>query len=196
MRFFLILHCMLITDQMNGLQNMSRDLTIKERQCNDELQGARNELMKGMNDMTIGFRAKIGIKRMGEIDPKAFKKACKQRFPPEDSETKALELCSLWQENLRNPHWHPFRVVKNGTGIHQALLNEDDELLRGLKDEWGEEIYDAVVTALKDIHEYNPSGCYSVSEFWNFKENKKATLKEVIGYICTQLKTLKRKRGV
>lgn len=74
------------------------------------------------------------------------------------------------------------------------MLNEDDELLRGLKDEWGDEIYDAVVTALKEVHEYNPSGCYLVPEFWNFKENRKATLKEVIGHVCAQLKKLKRKR--
>ena len=76
----------------------------------------------------------------------------------------------------------------------QHVLKEDDELLVDLKEEWGEEIYDAVATALKEIQEYNPSGCYVVPELWNFKENRKATLKEVIAYIFNQLKTLKRKR--
>lgn len=70
--------------------------------------------------MKIGHRAIIGIKRMGEIDPSAFKKTCKQRFQPEDAEISALELCSLWQEKLKNPQWHPFRVVENGIGIHQV----------------------------------------------------------------------------
>lgn len=77
----------------------------------------------------------------------------------------------------------------------QSVLKEDDELLVDLKQEWGEQIYDAVATALKEIQEYNPSGCYVVPELWNFKDNRKATLKEVIAYIFTQLKTLKRKRN-
>lgn len=75
------------------------------------------------------------------------------------------------------------------------MLKDDDELLRGLKDEWGDEIYGAVTAALKDLNEYNPSGGYVVSELWNFKEDRKATLKEVISYIYNQLKTLKRKRN-
>ncbi|KAF5957196.1 hypothetical protein HYC85_004421 [Camellia sinensis] len=74
------------------------------------------------------------------------------------------------------------------------IINEDDELLKNLKDEWGVEIYEAVTTALKEMNEYNPSGRYVISELWNFKEKRKATLKEVIAYILKNLKTLKRKR--
>lgn len=73
------------------------------------------------------------------------------------------------------------------------MLNEDDEVLVQLKEEWGDEVYEAVGTALKEIEEYNASGRYVVQELWNFKENRKATLKEVISYIFKQLKNLKRK---
>ena len=76
----------------------------------------------------------------------------------------------------------------------QEVIDEDDELLKGLKDEWGVEIHKAVGTALMEMNEYNPSGRYVVSELWNFKENRKATLKEVIAYLFKSLKTLKRKR--
>lgn len=76
----------------------------------------------------------------------------------------------------------------------QELINDDDELLKNLKVEWGVEIYEAVTTALKEMNEYNPSGRYVISELWNFKEKRKATLKEVIAYILKSLKTLKRKR--
>lgn len=76
----------------------------------------------------------------------------------------------------------------------QEIVNEEDEKLRNLKQEWGEGIYMAVISALKDINEYNPSGRYIVSELWNFKEERKATLKEVISYILKNINTLKRKR--
>lgn len=74
------------------------------------------------------------------------------------------------------------------------MLDEDNESLHELKDEWSDEIYDAVTTALKELNEYNPSGRYVVPELWNYKENRKATLKEVISYILKQVTTLKRKR--
>lgn len=77
----------------------------------------------------------------------------------------------------------------------QRVIDENDAELGKLKQELGDEIYDAVTVALKEIEEYNPSGRYAIPELWNFKEGRKATLKEVISYIFKQLKTQKRKRG-
>lgn len=74
------------------------------------------------------------------------------------------------------------------------MVKEDDEALVQLKEEWGDGVYDAVATALNEIQEYNASGCYVVPELWNFVENRKATLKEVIRFIFDRLKSLKRKR--
>lgn len=76
----------------------------------------------------------------------------------------------------------------------QEVINDEDESLKKLKDEWGEDVYNAVVTALKELNEYNPSGRYIVQELWNFKEGRKATLKEVIAYVVKAIKSLKRKR--
>ena len=56
-------------------------------------------------------RMNIGIKRMGEIDQKAFQDACKERFHIEEANLQASMLCSLWQENLKDPGWHPFKIV-------------------------------------------------------------------------------------
>ncbi|KAL8474440.1 hypothetical protein ACS0TY_030340 [Phlomoides rotata] len=181
-------------EDLEGLEDLNTQLLSKERQSNDELQEARKELIEGLREMLSSSRVNIGIKRMGEIDDKAFKDACKKILPSDEANIKALELCSLWQEKLKNPEWHPFRVVEDAKGNTQNVLKEDDELLVDLKEEWGDEVFDAVATALKEIQEYNPSGCYVVPELWNFKDNRKATLKEVIAYIFNQLKTLKRKR--
>lgn len=79
----------------------------------------------------------------------------------------------------------------------QEVVDEEDEQLKSLREEWGEEVLEAVKTALEELNEYNPSGRYSVPALWNFKEKRKATLKEVIEYMTLQiknLKNLKRKR--
>ncbi|PWA47585.1 putative domain XH [Artemisia annua] len=85
---------------------------------------------------------------------------------------------------LQNPSWT----------VSPTVIKDDDELLRDLKAEWGTSIHDAVVAALIETNECNASGSYVVSELWNFKENRKATLKEVISYILKNIKNLKRKR--
>ncbi|KAK3021814.1 hypothetical protein RJ639_047169 [Escallonia herrerae] len=179
-------------DEMTDLESLNQTLVVKERQSNDELQEARKELIAGLSEM-LSSRMNIGIRRMGEIDVKAFQQTCKERFPLEEAQIKASELCSLWQETMKNSDWHPFKVVIVGETATETI-NEDDEKLRGLKQEWGQDICDAVVTALKEMNEYNPSGRYVVSELWNSKEGRKATLKEVISYILKNLKSLKRKR--
>jgi len=53
----------------------------------------------------------IGIKRMGELDEKPFYNACKRKYGNDDYQTKAAELLSSWQEELKKPSWHPFKVV-------------------------------------------------------------------------------------
>ncbi|XP_059644256.1 factor of DNA methylation 1-like [Cornus florida] len=181
-------------DEMNDLENLNQCLIIRECQINDELIEARNELIVAWNDMwTIGNNTLIGIKRVGEVDVKPFQNTCKLKFPPEEAQIKASEQCSLWQEKLKDPEWHPFEVVFY-KGIHQEVIDHDDAMLRNLKEEWGDDIYEAVTTALKEMNEYNPGERNVVSELCNFTEERKATMKEGISFVLKNLKTLKRRR--
>ncbi|XP_021647920.2 factor of DNA methylation 1 [Hevea brasiliensis] len=179
------------------VESLNQTLIMKERQINDELQEGRKELIQVLKDtLSSTVRTTIGIKRMGEIDEKPFLNTFKQRFPPEEAQLQASTQCSLWQQYLNNPEWHPFKIIyyAEGNSEIQEIVDEEDERLQNLKLELGDDIYMAVVTALKELNEYNPSGRYVIPELWNFKEERKATLKEVIAYIVKNIKTLKRKR--
>ncbi|KAJ4789353.1 XH/XS domain-containing protein [Rhynchospora pubera] len=130
---------------------------------------------------------------MGELNEKPFYGACKSRYGHEDAEMKAAELISQWQEELKKPSWHPYKRVEIG-GETKEVVNEDDPKLRDLWLNFGDEVCNAVKTALAELNEYNASGRYVVPELWNFKEDRKATLKEVLRYIIRQCKSNKRQR--
>lgn len=152
----------------------------------------------------------IGIKKFGELDPEDFISELREKIPPGDILIKGVELCTLWQEKIKDPHWYPFQIIEDDKGMPQVDLNEifhqsalsnmttfssklvsifqrfvkkDDVLLQALKEEWGRGIHDAVVDALTDLQEHNPSGCYMVPELWNFRAKRKAAPTEVIRHI-------------
>ena len=75
----------------------------------------------------------------------------------------------------------------------QKIINEDDENIRTLKDEFGDEVFAAVTSALKELDEYNSSGRYPIPELWNFKEGRKASLKEGIAHLLRLWKAKRKK---
>ncbi|KAF6171262.1 hypothetical protein GIB67_036930 [Kingdonia uniflora] len=179
-------------EEMTDLSFLNNTLMVKDRQITDELQDARKELINELDEM-LGSRTQIGIKRMGELDQKPFQNTCKQKFltAVKVQEESAL-LCSLWQENVKRSDWHPIKVVTEA-GKTSAIIDVEDEKLKDLKNEYGIEVYEAVTKAKMELYENNASGGYTVPVLWNFKEGRKAILKEVISYILKQIK-VKRKR--
>lgn len=78
----------------------------------------------------------------------------------------------------------------------RITIDEGDEKLKKLKDEFGDEVYNAVTTALLESKEYNSHHWrYTVSELWNFKQGRRASLKEGVSYLLKQLKLQKRRRS-
>ncbi|KAK7305734.1 hypothetical protein VNO77_43644 [Canavalia gladiata] len=184
-----------LKDKMEYLElveNLYSSLIVKEHQYRQELLDAREESVHSLQNM-FGSRSQLGIKRMGELDPKPFQDFCLQKYSCEQWQEISAKLCSSWEENLKDPTWHPFKKVEVN-GILQEILDENDEKLKGLRSECGEVVYKVVTNALMEIEEYNSSGRYVVAEIWNWKEGRKATLKEIIQYLVRQLKTRKRQR--
>ncbi|XP_022755771.1 factor of DNA methylation 4 isoform X2 [Durio zibethinus] len=179
-------------EEMGDLEDLNQALIIKERKSNDELQDARKELIITFKD--VSTRAYIGVKRMGELDIKPFQTAAKRKYSAVEADVKSAELCSLWQDYLRDPSWHPFKILTDKEGNSKEILDEEDEKLIAVKTEFGDEVYTAVTMALAQMNEYNPSGRYIVPELWNFNEGRKATLTEGVQHLLKQWKQYKRRR--
>ncbi|XP_020577719.1 factor of DNA methylation 5-like [Phalaenopsis equestris] len=180
-------------EEQQYLESLNTSLTSKHFESNTELQHARKQLIKGLRDTMNSRNANFGVRRMGALDAKVFQALCNEKFLKEEADVKATLLCSEWEEHLRNPDWHPFKVIMVNNK-EEEVLREDDEKLVSLKEQWGDVAYQAVKKALLELNEYNPSGRYIIPELWNFKEDRKASLGEVIEYVLQQWKINKRKR--
>nr|CAB3476285.1 unnamed protein product [Digitaria exilis] len=167
-----------LEDEKDSLGDLTTCLVRKERESNDELQQARKALIMGFERQLNGKRS-IGIKRMGELDDKPFQNACRKKYGDDDYHVRAAELVSYWQEELKKPSWHPFKIVEVN-GETKEFLDDDDPKLKLLSTECGDDVCSAMKTALMEINEYNPSGRFVVPELWNFKEGRKATMVEVL----------------
>ncbi|XP_026437754.1 factor of DNA methylation 5-like [Papaver somniferum] len=165
-------------EELEDLEAMNQTLIVKERQSNDELQEARKELINVLKETSD--RAIIRVKRMGELDPKPFHDACKRKYPRDEAEVKASLLCTYWQDEIKDSNWFPFVNVQVGENEYKTEINEKDEKLSRLRNDMGNEVFKAVEKALFELNEYNGSGRYIVPELWNFKDGRRATLKEGI----------------
>ncbi|KAK3032343.1 hypothetical protein RJ639_035394 [Escallonia herrerae] len=110
------------------------------------------------------------------------KKAALEQIFALEKELDAKQQLQLEIEDLRSskeviqdPGCHPFKVLET-----EGKGNED--------------VYGVVATAFKEMNEYNPSRRYIVPELWNFKRERKATLKEDIAYAMDKISRKSRRR--
>ncbi|CAA2970682.1 INVOLVED IN DE NOVO 2 [Olea europaea subsp. europaea] len=102
--------------ELEDVLALNQTLVVQERNSNDELQDARKELVNGLKELSTN--GQIGVKRMGELNSKPFQEAMKRKYNEVEADERATELCSLWEEYLRDPEWHPIKVVEID-GRHQ-----------------------------------------------------------------------------
>ncbi|CAN6559560.1 unnamed protein product [Malus baccata var. baccata] len=137
---------------------------------------------------------------MGDLDCEPFQTACKRKYPTDEAaDDQAAMLCSLWEDYLADSsctsHFScPCNWIMFVLTIQQTIDEKDDKL-KNLKDEYGVHVYNAMTTALLEVNEYNPSGRYAILELWNFEQSRRASLKEGISALLKQFELQKRKRS-
>ncbi|TVU21928.1 hypothetical protein EJB05_31599, partial [Eragrostis curvula] len=118
---------------------------------------AQGKLKSNLDD-ELKRETGLGFKRFGGLDEKPFLNVCKIRYGNDDYLTKAAELIKNWQEEVKNPNWHPFKMVKQADGVNKEVINDDDTKLKYLSIQFGDDVCNAVKTALmegrpeSDIH--------------------------------------------
>ncbi|WZZ07387.1 hypothetical protein YC2023_093308 [Brassica napus] len=178
-------------EELEGLEYLNSVLCFKEQQSNIEIQEAYKELISGMRDLS-GGRSTIGVKMIGQqkthlsfislstFNDKPFVKAIEKISSDKVIQLEqAAVLVTKWQEEVYNAAWYPFKFVGTGDGMKE-IVDDEDEKLENLSEEFGEDVKNAVKIALKELNEFNPSGRYAVPTLWNFAHGRKATLKEGI----------------
>ncbi|CAH8352601.1 unnamed protein product [Eruca vesicaria subsp. sativa] len=162
-------------------------------QSNDEIQEAHKELINGLRGLSRE-RSTVRVKIIGQVDEKPFLKVCEQRFSGQNVALQHARLCSKWQERVMDSQWQPFKIQRSGDKL-EDVVDEEDEKLKKLSEKWGEDVKNAVKTALQELNEFNPSGRYQFPVLWNFAHGRKATLKEgIIAHATHHLNNLKRRR--
>ncbi|TVU46254.1 hypothetical protein EJB05_05779, partial [Eragrostis curvula] len=177
--------------ELESIDDLNQVLISNEGRTSEELEEAKKEMIRALEKRS-GVRSNmiIGVKRMGQLDQRAFREACKLKIAKDDFEGEFALLYSKWEYEINQPEWY-FDV----DGKKKETIQEDDEKLQALKAEYGKEAYDLVVRAICEMREYSPHERCPEPELWDFKKDQKATVPEVAAYLVKQWRASKNKRA-
>ncbi|TVU46259.1 hypothetical protein EJB05_05784, partial [Eragrostis curvula] len=177
--------------ELESIDDLNQVLISNEGRTSEELEEAKKEMIRALEKRS-GVRSNmiIGVKRMGQLDQRAFREACKLKIAKDDFEGAFALLYSKWEYEINQPEWY-FDV----DGKKKETIQEDDEKLQALKAEYGKEAYDLVVRAICEMRQYSPHERCPEPELWDFKKDQKATVPEVAAYLVKQWRASKNKRA-
>ena len=59
---------------------------------------------------------------MGDLELEPFYRAAKRKYYDPEAEEKAAELCSIWEDCLKDSSWHPFKIVMDKEGNYVVCI--------------------------------------------------------------------------
>lgn len=184
-----------IMEDMFGMNNVEQGLRTELGDVRKEIMDIQSKLIKGFLDMSGAGRQNITIKYMGQLNERPFLLACLEKLPRREAEVEASRLCRFWHAQLMNPEWNPFKTDTVGC-FSEETMDDDDEMLQGLRAAWGEEVYEALVNGFLELRDCGRlSDRAIVPVLWNVKEERKAALSEAVEYVCSQVKSLSEANG-
>lgn len=62
---------------------------------------------------------------MGELDGNPFLAAMKKKYRGKEALEKATIECSQWEDHIRDPNWHPFKILIDEAGNATVCVNID-----------------------------------------------------------------------
>ncbi|CAL4917807.1 unnamed protein product [Urochloa decumbens] len=83
----------------------------REERASEELEDAKKEMIRALEQRSGKSRVRsnmhFGVKRMGELNQKAFHAAaCKERIAKDDFDVEFALICSKWEHEIRQPGWY------------------------------------------------------------------------------------------
>ncbi|MCL7038889.1 hypothetical protein MKW94_010042 [Papaver nudicaule] len=90
------------------------------------------------------------------------------------------------------------KLKENENHDYQASIEtqeviDEDERLKGLKNDLGEEVYKAIITVLLEMNDYDLSRKCTIPEWRNFRNGGMEILKEVASFMLERWRTLKKR---
>lgn len=86
----------------------------------------------------------------------------------------------LWEMEIGNIHWHPYRIVILPDGQARRHVNLDDPKLVECKEDLGDALLNLIVIALEEMEVYNASGRYPTGVPWYPDTQTPAKYEDVI----------------
>lgn len=172
-------------EERKDLEILNQTLVSQDQKNNDELQDARNELIKGLKEVP---NTHIGVVRKLENEP-FYDELLRKYEETEEEKGTASGLWSSWREYLRDPMWElsKLMMLAQKLEVQQSMDGKDERLECLQRDLLGE-----VCKAATEIN-YNTNVRYT-EVLWNLSESRHATLLEGVSCLLKTWKEQKRKK--
>ena len=133
------------------------------------------------------------LKTMGVLDENKFVELWDKVMNSENGENiqrLGLDIESgyySFQSEIRDPNWHPFRVVQDENGNIVEQVNYEDETLKEMISFWGKDMVSLIIETKKEVIEYNPSGGYGVKMPYNYEKESVVPYPQILDEILISL---------